>query len=89
MGVVHGLAGSGAIVVTLVATVPTVASSLSFLGAFTLVTVLTMAVLSRLWGSVLTTRARRTLKRFAGVASVVVGVNLILAETVGIGLLPI
>jgi cytochrome c biogenesis protein CcdA len=82
VGVVHGLAGSGAIVVTLAASAPTVVSSLTLLASFSVITILTMSVLSHLWGSVLTSRLETHLKLVAGTASVVVG-SLLLATEVG------
>jgi high-affinity nickel permease len=85
VGVVHGLAGSGAIVVALAATASTPLSSLSMLGSFSLVTILTMGTLSFLWGSVLTTRLQSVLKTVAGGASLLVGGLLVSNELLGVG----
>jgi len=73
VGIVHGLAGSGAIVVALAASAPTMGSSLALLTSFSVITVLTMSVLSYLWGNVLTTRLQTHLKAGAGAASIVIG----------------
>lgn len=78
VGVVHGLAGSGAIVVALATSAPSVPSSFSLLASFSLVTILTMSVLSVFWGTVLTTRLQTALRLVAGTASLVVGLLLVL-----------
>jgi hypothetical protein len=82
VGAVHGLAGSGALVVALVATAPSLDSALAFLGGFSTLSVATMAVVSAVWGRALDTRGRRLLSVVAGVVGVVVGVAL-LAEVAG------
>lgn len=89
VGIIHGLAGSGAVVVTLVATASTVTSSLFLLGSFSLVTILTMGFLSFLWGNVLTTGAQRGLQTVAGLATVVVGLHLTTSTALGIAVLPL
>ena len=73
VGAVHGLAGSGAFVVALVAAAPSVGAALAVLGGFSVLSVLTMAVVSALWGRALDTRGRRLLVPAAGVAGVVSG----------------
>jgi hypothetical protein len=83
VGAVHGLAGSGALVVALVAAAPSVESAAAFLGGFSTLSVATMAVVSAVWGRALDTRGRRLLVAVAGVAGVVVGVAL-LAEVGGV-----
>lgn len=85
VGIVHGLAGSGAIVVALAASASSVPSSFSLLLSFSLVTVLTMSLLSHLWGSVLTTRLQSALKTVAGSASFLVGGLLVSTELFGVG----
>lgn len=89
VGIIHGLAGSGAVVVTLVATASTVTTSLFLLGSFSLVTILTMGLLSFLWGNVLTTRAQRGLQTVAGLATIAVGVHLTTSTAFGISVLPL
>lgn len=89
VGIVHGLAGSGAIVVALAASASTVTSSFSLLGSFSVITVCTMAVLSFLWGTVLTTRLQSGLKLLAGSASLVVGGTLVVSELLGAGAVPL
>ena len=85
VGIVHGLAGSGAIVVALAASASTVPSSFSLLLSFSIITVVTMSVLSYLWGSVLTTRLQSALKVVAGSASFVIGGLLVTNELLGVG----
>jgi|AntRauTorcE11898_2_1112593.scaffolds.fasta_scaffold04308_2 cytochrome c biogenesis protein CcdA len=77
VGIVHGLAGSGAIVVALATSASTVTSSLSLLVSFSAITVLTMGALSFFWGNVLTTRLQSVLELVAGSASVVIGLGLV------------
>lgn len=83
VGAVHGLAGSGALVVALVATAPSLDNALAFLGGFSVLSVATMAVVSALWGRALDTRGRRLLVSVAGVVGIVVGA-LLLAEVAGV-----
>lgn len=83
VGIVHGLAGSGAIVVALAASASSVSSSFSLLVSFSLITVVTMAALSFLWGNVLTTRLQSGLKLVAGSASFVIGATLVVTELLG------
>ncbi|MFB6084495.1 MAG: high-affinity nickel-transporter protein [Halorientalis sp.] len=85
VGVVHGLAGSGAIVVALAASASTVPSSFSLLLSFSIITILTMSVLSHLWGSVLTTHLRSILETVAGGASLVIGTLLLVEAILGVG----
>jgi hypothetical protein len=83
VGAIHGLAGSGALVVALVATAPSVDNALAFLGGFSVCSVATMAAVSALWGRALDTRARRLLVTVAGVVGLGVGLAL-LAEVAGV-----
>jgi hypothetical protein len=83
VGVVHGLAGSGAIVVALAASASSVPSSFSLLLSFSFITVVTMAALSFLWGNVLTTRLQSGLKAIAGTASLLVGGLLVVNQLLG------
>jgi hypothetical protein len=83
VGALHGLAGSGALVVALVATAPSVDSALAFLGGFSVCSIVTMAVVSAVWGRALDTRGRRLLVTVAGVVGLAVGLTL-LAEVAGV-----
>jgi cytochrome c biogenesis protein CcdA len=83
VGALHGVAGSGALVVALVAAAPDLSTGASFLGAFGVGSVLTMAAASAVWGRTLDTGARRTLRGLAGVVGVAVGC-LLLAEVAGL-----
>lgn len=82
VGVLHGFAGSGALVVLLVSSAPTVGAAASFLAAFSLLSVLTMGAVSALWGRTLGTRFTLVLEAAAGVVGVAVGL-LLLSEQVG------
>lgn len=80
VGIVHGLAGSGAFVVVLVTTAPTVGTGLLLLGAFCAASVGTMGALTLLWGRVLDTGARRVLQGGAALASLGIGAALLAGE---------
>jgi len=83
VGALHGVAGSGALVVALVAAAPDLPTGASFLGAFAVASVLTMAAASALWERTLDTGAHRYLRAAAGVVGVGVGC-LLLAEVAGL-----
>jgi len=81
VGVVHGLAGSGGVVVALAAAAPTDAAGAGFLAGFAGATVLAMALAS--WGCSRAFGRMGALRTLAGVGSVAVGV-LLFAGTVGL-----
>lgn len=83
VGALHGVAGSGALVVALVSTAPDLPTATSFLVAFGVCSVLTMATVSALWGRTLGTDAERVVRGAAGVLSVAVGA-LLLVEWAGL-----
>lgn len=80
VGVIHGLAGSGGVVVALAAASPTVAGGASFLIGFSIASILVMGVASWMWGRAL--GQAHGLRTLAGMASIAVGL-LLLAEIVG------
>jgi hypothetical protein len=82
VGALHGVAGSGALVVALVSTAPDLPTAAAFLAAFGVCSVLTMAAVSALWGRTLDTGVERALRGAAGVLGVGVGL-LLLVEQVG------
>jgi len=83
VGALHGVAGSGALVVALVSTAPDLPTATAFLAAFGVCSVLTMAAVSALWGRTLGTGAERVCRGGAGVLSVAVGA-LLLVEWAGL-----
>lgn len=83
VGVLHGVAGSGALVVALVASSPTLAGALGLLAGFVSLSVATMAAVSLAWGRSLGTRLERPLRVVAGLAGVAVGC-LLVAEVAGV-----
>lgn len=85
VGALHGVAGSGALVIALVSTAPGLPTAASFLTAFGLCSVLTMAAVSAVWGRTLSTGfgVDRALRGAAGVVGVAAGV-LLLIEQVGV-----
>lgn len=85
VGIVHGLAGSGALVIALVSTAPTVSAAVSFLVTFSLLSIFTMAGLSYIWGQTLDTPVTVYLKGFAGLMGIGIGVMLLVEQAVGIG----
>ena len=83
VGALHGVAGSGALVVALVAAAPDLPTGAAFLAAFGVGSVLTMAAASAVWGRTLDAGVRRTLRALAGVVGVAVGC-LLLTEVAGV-----
>ena len=83
VGALHGVAGSGALVVALVAAAPDLPTGVAFLAAFGVGSVLTMAAASAVWGRTLDAGARRALRGLAGVVGVAVGC-LLLAGVAGL-----
>jgi hypothetical protein len=80
VGVVHGLAGSGGVVVALAAASRTTAGGAAFLIGFSVASVLAMGLASWIWGQAI--GQSRRLRIVAGGASVLVGV-LLFAGVVG------
>jgi threonine/homoserine/homoserine lactone efflux protein len=79
IGVVHGLAGSGALAAVLALGAPTVAAGLASVALYAFGTVIGMVALAAAFGSALAhvvtaPKSARLLTRVAGVASIVVGV---------------
>ena len=86
VGVLHGFAGSGALVVLLVSAAPTLDVALAFLASFSLLSVVTMGAVSALWGRTLDSDLTAYLKGGAAVLGVVVGLRLVVES---LGTLPI
>lgn len=80
VGIVHGLAGSGGVVVALAAAAPTVAGGVAFLIGFSIASVVAMGAASWAWGRAIGRAG--TLRTVAGGASVAIGL-LVFAETIG------
>ncbi|WP_332898232.1 hypothetical protein [Haladaptatus sp. CMSO5] len=87
VGILHGVAGSGILVIALVSSAPTVKTALTFLGAFSVLTVVTMAAVSFLWGRTLDTQFSTYLKATAGIFGIVIGAQLALSQLADFGLL--
>jgi len=83
VGALHGVAGSGALVVALVSTAPDFPTAAAFLAAFGVCSILTMTAVSTLWGRTLGTGLERALRGFAGALGIGVGC-LLLAEVAGL-----
>jgi len=78
VGVLHGFAGTGILVVLVTAAAPTTTVAVGFVGAFTVVTVVSMAVIALLWGRLVSVeKAGRYLRVFGGVLGVGVGLVLV------------
>ena len=77
VGVLHGFAGSGALVVLLVSAAPTFDAALAFLASFSLLSVATMGAVSALWGRTLGTGLTVYLKSGAALLGVAVGLRLV------------
>lgn len=83
VGVLHGFAGSGALVVVMVSAAPEIGQAVAFLGAFSLLTVATMAAVSVLWRRSMAVGGTRALRAAAGLVGVVAGAVLVV-ENVGL-----
>ncbi len=76
VGLLHGMAGSGAIVVAMVAASPTDVGAIGFLAAFSLASVVTMATVSRTWSRALSVGLTPYLRIGAGLVGICVGLAL-------------
>lgn len=83
VGVLHGFAGSGALVVVMVSAAPGVGQAMAFLAAFVLLTVATMATVSVLWRRSMAVGGTRLLRATAGIVGIVAG-GLLVVEQVGV-----
>ena len=88
VGVLHGLAGSGALVVAMVAASPSIGGALAFLAGFAVLTVGTMAAVSFGWGRAIRAGLGDPLRAVGGLLGIVVGL-LLLAQVLGVPLAPI
>jgi sulfite exporter TauE/SafE len=88
VGTLHGLAGSGGLVVAMATTAPSIDAALAFLLAFGLLTTLTMTAVATVWGRTVGTVLTRVLKGVGGIAGAAIGVALVAEVTLGIPLLP-
>ncbi len=88
VGVLHGLAGSGALVVAMVAASPSVGGAFAFLLGFTALTICTMAAVSLAWGRAIRAGLGAPLRAVGGLLGIVVGV-LLLSHVLGAPLAPI
>ena len=86
VGVLHGFAGSGALVVLLVAAAPSTGAAVGFLGAFSALSIATMAAVSALWGRALGTAVPRYLEAAAGLLGIAVGASLLAEQAAVLGL---
>ncbi|WP_396612319.1 sulfite exporter TauE/SafE family protein [Haloferax sp. S1W] len=77
VGVLHGFAGSGALVIAMVSAAPGIDQAVAFLAAFSILTVATMAVVSALWGRSMNVGGTRILRGIAGVVGIFVGGTLV------------
>ncbi|MFC5367195.1 hypothetical protein [Salinirubrum litoreum] len=81
VGIIHGLAGSGGVVIALAAASQTTVGGTAFLLGFSLASILAMGVAAWTWGQAI--GQSRKLRLVAGGASVLVGI-LLFAEIVGL-----
>lgn len=88
VGVLHGLAGSGGLVVVMATAAPSADAALGFLLSFGVGTTLTMALVAAAWGRTLGTGLAWALKALGGVVGVVVGFGLVAEVTLGLAVLP-
>lgn len=88
VGVLHGLAGSGGLVVVMATTTASVDAAFAFLLGFGVLTTVTMTLVAATWGRTLGTGLPRLLKGIGGVAGGAVGVALVAEVLLGIAFLP-
>lgn len=86
VGIIHGFAGSGALVIALVSTAPTVTSAVTFLAAFSLLSIVTMALVTFVWGKTLDTSFATYLKGVAGLFGIAIGLLLLIEQAGVLGL---
>ncbi|MFQ3319495.1 MAG: tryptophan-rich sensory protein [Natronomonas sp.] len=87
VGLIHGFAGSGALVVLLVSSAPSVDAAVLFLAAFSLLSIATMTTVSILWGRTMGTAISAYLRVLAGLFGIAVGGVLLFEQAVGFSLL--
>lgn len=80
VGLLHGFAGSGALVVLMVSTAPTLASAGAFILAFSALSIATMAVVAAVWGRTLETELTDYLTAGAGLVGVGVGLLMVVEQ---------
>lgn len=88
VGVLHGLAGSGGLVVAMATTAASVDAALAFLLAFGLLTTVTMTLVAAVWGRTLGTGMTRVLKGVGGLVGGAIGAALVVEVLLGVALLP-
>ena len=88
VGVLHGLAGSGALVVAMVAASPTAGGALAFLAGFTTLTVGTMTLVSLGWGRAIRAGIGDPLRAVGGLLGIAVGLVL-LSHVLGAPIAPV
>lgn len=77
VGLLHGVAGSGALVVVLVAATPSLTAAGAFLGGFVVLTILTMTLVATVWGKTLATDLAPALEVGAGLFGILAGALLL------------
>lgn len=85
VGIVHGVAGSGTLVVLLVAAAPSTGAAVGLLAGFCALSTATMAVVAALWGRALGTAVPRFLSAAAGLLGVGAGASLLLEHVPALG----
>jgi hypothetical protein len=88
VGVLHGLAGSGGLVVVMATTASSADAVFVFLLTFGLLTTVTMTLVAAVWGRALGTGLTRVLKGVGGVLGGAIGAALAAEVLFGIALLP-
>jgi hypothetical protein len=89
VGIIHGFAGSGLIVIALASTAQTLETTLAFLAGYSILSIVTMGGVSFLWGCALHFGIITYFRGIAGVVSLGVGILLIAETLIGMGLVPI
>jgi len=85
VGLVHGVAGSGVLIVAMASTAPTTGTALVFLASFSALSILTMSAVSSAWRRTLAAGATTYLEVAAGLAALVVGGILLIEGSTAAG----
>jgi hypothetical protein len=89
VGIIHGFAGSGLIVIALVSTAQTLETTLAFLVGYSILSIMTMGGVSFLWGCALNFGIITYFRGLAGVVSFGVGIVLIAEFLISVGFVPV
>lgn len=86
VGALHGVAGSGVVVIALASAAPTLGAAVAFLASFSLLSIVTMGAVSIVWERALDGAFDIALETLAGLVGIGVGASMLSDQLLGIGL---